>query len=87
MLVRCGENAPPDFTYNFSGFTQLTKLLIKDCTDILGQVKFSYQDVFILCIQNIYKYIEFATMFLINYWPCHDKNNFRQIKLDILYNK
>ena len=31
-------SVPPDFDYDFSGFTQLTQLLIQDCTDILGQV-------------------------------------------------
>jgi hypothetical protein len=38
VLVTTGDSAPPDFNHKFTGFTQLTKLLIKNCTNILGQV-------------------------------------------------
>ena len=33
---------PPDFDYDFTNFTQLTQLLIENCTDILDQVNFLF---------------------------------------------
>ena len=39
VVVQKGSCVPPDFDYSFAGYTQLTQLLIEDCTDILGQVR------------------------------------------------